>query len=112
MKKQQQIVMLIGLCLCILCALFPPRKFVGKVPFPVEVDSATQKAHWTVVPPHAFIFSDDFGMFYRPAADGHINPTMFDDVEVDAGSLLSELVLIAAATGILVLIPRLIRHDA
>jgi hypothetical protein len=50
------------------------------------------------------LFTDDFSLFTRNHADGGTESWL---VEVDAGSLLAELVLIASLTGIIILVPRL-----
>jgi len=95
MKSQHQTaILLIGICLCAICALFPPRRLHGGDDPPYVKQSDIT---------HAFLFSDDFTVFrssYHGAFAGY-------QVELDAGSLLAELVLIASLTGIIILVPRL-----
>jgi hypothetical protein len=61
-----------------------------------------------IVVPHAFLFSEDFGLFSSSARTGvnQDSRLMHYKVDVDSGRLLAELVLIASLTGIIVLIPR------
>jgi hypothetical protein len=94
--RHQTVILLIGICLCAICSLFPPRRIV----LPQDYDHNTLHGQVT----HAFVFSEEFGAYQV----GNLRYL----TEVDSGKLVVELVLVAAATGILVLIPRLIRHDA
>jgi uncharacterized iron-regulated protein len=95
MKTQHQAaVLLIGICLCAICALFPPRRLHGGDDPPhVRQSDVT----------HAFLFSDEFTIF----RSGSPQEFASYQVELDAGSLLAELVLIASLTGIIILVPRL-----
>jgi hypothetical protein len=93
--RHQTVILLIGICLCAICALFPPRRPV----LPQDYDHNTSDGKV----PHAFVFSDDF-YAYHPSGDGLGLRYL---VEVDSGQLLVELVLIASLTGIVILIPRL-----
>jgi hypothetical protein len=94
--RHQTVILLIGICLCAVCALFPPRRPV----LPQDYDHNTKGGKV----PHAFAFSDDFHVYSVTRPDG-IGLSYL--VEVDSGRLLVELVLIASLTGIVVLIPRL-----
>ena len=89
--RYQTVILIIGICLCAVCALFPPRRII----LPQDYDHNTLHGQVT----HAFVFSDDFGV-YRVGNLGYLT-------EVDSGRLLVELVLAASLTGIVVLIPRL-----
>jgi hypothetical protein len=108
MKTQHQTaILIIGICLCALCALCPPRKLAdpSDIRFLIEGGNTTPE----IVVPHAFLFSEDFGLFSSSARTGD-NPDsrlIRYKVDVDSGRLIAELVLIASLTGIIVLIPRL-----
>jgi hypothetical protein len=94
--NHQTAILLIGICLCALCALFPPRRLVGGgLNYPPSIKPADVT--------HAMLFSEDFSVFIRAHTDGG---TESWPVELDAGSLLAELVLIASLTGIIILVPR------
>jgi hypothetical protein len=94
--RYQTVVLIIGICLCAVCALFPPRRII----LPQDYDHNTLHGQVT----HAFVFSEDFGVYRVTRPDGIGLGYL---VEVDSGRLLVELVLIASLTGIVVLIPRL-----
>jgi hypothetical protein len=96
MKTQHQTaVMLIGICLCAICALFPPRRLVGGgINYPNSVSNAEVT--------RVLLFGTDLNVFERSrngVREGW-------PVELDDGRLLSELVLIASLTGIVILVPR------
>jgi hypothetical protein len=96
MKTQHQAaILLIGICLCAICALFPPRRLVGGN-YPPSIKPADIT--------HAMLFSGDFTFFVKTHNDGG---TESWPVELDTGSLLAELVLIVSLTGIIILVPRL-----
>jgi hypothetical protein len=118
MKKHQQIVLLIGLCLCVICVLFPPRRLCYQDDDKWTIDSATRQAHPHHTIPHGFILSEDFDMISLPSADGHISFGNYLRVEIDTGALLVDLCLIVSLAGIVCLIQGLVsqketaRHDA
>ena len=97
MKTQRQTaILLIGICLCAICALFPPRRLVSTLNYPPGIKNSDVT--------HAMLFTADFSLFTRTHTDGG---TESWPVELDAGSLFAELVLIASLTGIIILVPRL-----
>lgn len=71
---------LVGLLLCFLCALFPPRRSVTGGPTSVS---------------RAFLFDADIDKNKIKNSDGFT----YSSVEIDAGRLLAEFILIVAATG-------------
>ena len=116
MKNQQQIVLLIGLCLCVICVLFPPRKPCYAEDNVWSVDSVTRQAHPHHTIPHYFAFSEGFGIYALPSADDHIIGSYLR-VELDTGALLVDLSLIISLAGIVCLIMSLVYqkekgHDA
>jgi len=109
--KKQTAILIIGICLCAVCALYPPRKMANPsdLRFLIEGGNTTSEIITPeIVIPHAFLFSMDFGLYSSSIRTG-VNPDsrlVRYKVEVDDGRLLAELVLIASLTGIVVLVPR------
>jgi hypothetical protein len=87
-------ILLIGIFLCLICALFPPRSFTNTSSIQFD-NSGGKLAPFGVT--HAFLFDPDFGIYRGP------NSMVFPAV-VDGGRLLAELVLIASLTWIVILI--------
>jgi hypothetical protein len=96
MNKTTRIVLLTGVCLCAICAVFPPRRINNTSSFQFVTREDGKFAPYDV--PRAFLFSPEFGI-YR-AAGGTLFPA-----EVDGGRLLAQLVLIGTLTGGVVLVP-------
>jgi hypothetical protein len=91
LPRHTKSILLIGLCLCLICALFPPRTTTTTSSF--QFDTTGGK----LIPTRAFLFAPDFGIYIHP--NGTVLPTV-----VDGGQLLAELVLIASSTGILIVV--------
>ena len=83
-----------GIGLCAVCALFPPRRFVDPGNYGLKNVGEVSRA---------FIFSHDFRE-YTVSLNGGLPVTYL--VELDSGRLLVNLVLIASLTGIVVLVPK------
>jgi len=100
MNKQQQIILLIGLWLCVACVLFPPRKLVDVKDNGVVLETASETVHFRFSVPHAFIFASDFGLYTDTAQVGYRNPTQANTcfVAIDSATLLAELVLLGSLT--------------
>ena len=98
-RRQTVVVLLVGICLCAACALFPPRRTVSRDYY--ELKNAGEVTR-------AFLLSPDF-RHYTVSLNGGLPVTYL--VELDSGRLLVQLVLIASLTGIVVLIPRLRNDD-
>jgi hypothetical protein len=100
MKSRHAItpVLFIGICLCLICALYPPRSITNTSS--VQFDNSGGKFTPFKVT-HAFLFAPDFGIYHGP--NGWVFPAT-----VDGGRLLAELVLIASLTGILIFMIRFI----
>jgi len=100
MKSQHVItpILFIGICLCLICALYPPRN-ITDTSSPPFYDAGGRLAPFKAT--HAFLFASDFGIYQGP--NGRIFPAT-----VDGGRLLAELVLIASLTGILIFLIRFI----
>ena len=81
MSISKKIVLVLGVAWCCICALFPPRQYVGSL------------SDGQIIPTHEFLFSSDFQKFYFQQGLGN-----YYSVDVNCGRLLAELVLIAAAT--------------
>jgi hypothetical protein len=94
-QRQQTVVLLIGICLCATCALFPPRRTIS--PEYYELKNAGEVTR-------ACLLSPEF-RHYTVSLNGGLPVTYL--VELDSGRLLAHLVLIASLTGIVVLFPRL-----
>jgi len=93
MTRATHWILLAGLALCVLCALFPPRR-LNHGSF--ELDARWGVGEGMPVLPHVFLFSPEFGL-YR--AWGMVIPA-----EVDSGMLLADLVLIGSLTSGVILI--------
>ena len=93
-QRQQTVVMLLGICLCAACALFPPRRAIS--PEYYELKNAGEVTR-------ACLFSPEFH-HYTVSLNEQLPVTYL--VQLDSGRLLAHLVLIASLTGIVVLIPR------
>lgn len=78
-------VALVGLSLCILCALFPPRR--------VTHGGVTST-------PRIFLFSEDIDVNTYKDSDGRIHRY---SAEIDSGHLLAECILIVSVCGIALL---------
>jgi len=104
-QRQMKVYLLIGICLCALCALFPPRKFAN--PSDYRFIERAGKFSPEIGVSHAFLFSEDFGIYtsFRPAGTNPNGDVLHYLVEVDAGQLLAELALIVSLTGIFILVP-------
>jgi hypothetical protein len=100
MTKTTKIVLLVGICLCAICALFPPRCIHNRSSSEFDKRKDGQLAPYDV--PHAFLFSPDFGIYHGP--NGWVFPA-----EVDGGRLLAELVLIGSLAGAVILVPSLLQ---
>ena len=99
-------VLLVGIGLCAICALFPPRGLIKPTDYGFMIRARSVSP--LVIVPRAFLFSSDFAL-YQTVNDGvHYSYP----VEVDSGRLLAELVLVGALTGILLLAPILPKERA
>jgi hypothetical protein len=87
MNIPKKVTLLVGLVVCGVAALFPPRHFVAGY----TLDSS---------PTPCFIFSPSFQKF--SAGDNEHGPWFA--VAADGGKLLAELSLVAAVTGIVFLL--------
>ena len=106
MTKTTKIVLLVGACLCAICALFPPRCIQNTSSFQFDKRQDGQLTPYDV--PHAFLFSPDFGIYRGP------NAWVFP-AEVDGGRLLAELVLVGSLTAVVILVPSLLpsrKHES
>jgi hypothetical protein len=83
MSISQKIVLVLGAVWCGICALFPPRQYVGSM------------SDARIIPTHEFLFSPDFQIFHFQQGLGN-----YYSVDVNGGRLLAELVLIAVATAV------------
>lgn len=83
MATSKRIVVVLGLVWCGVCALYPPRQYIG----------AIHDAR--IIPDHEFLFSHDFQMFHYEKGLGN-----YYSVDVNGGRLLAEFALIAVITGI------------
>jgi hypothetical protein len=103
-QRQMKINLLIGICLCAICALFPPRKFTDPSDYRF-IERAGKISPENNIS-HAFLFSEDFGIYSSssPTATNRNGDLLYYPVEVDAGQLLAELALIVSLTGILILV--------
>jgi hypothetical protein len=103
MTKRNTLILVFGIVLCALCALYPPRRInnTSSMQFARSGDGKVRPLDIT----RAVLFSPEFGIG-RIRGDSAIFPA-----EVDGGSLLAELVLIGSLTGLLILIPRLYSSD-
>jgi hypothetical protein len=100
MTKTTPVVLLLAICLCAVCALFPPRRINNTSSFQFIQQQDGKLASYDV--PHAFLFSPDFGIYRAPGS------AVFP-AEVDGGRLLAQLVLIGALTGVVMLVPSLLQ---
>ena len=98
MTRNTSVVLLVGICLCAIFALFPPRRINNTSSLQFEQRQDGKLTPYDI--PHAFLFSPDFGI-YR-ASGSWVFPA-----EVDGGRLLAQLVLIGALTGGVILVPKL-----
>jgi hypothetical protein len=97
LPRRTKTILLIAVCLCFLCALFPPRCITNAPSFPFVIrDGRVAPFHVT----HDFLFDPDFGTYESERGT-------FMAV-VDGGRLLAELVLIACLTVILVAFLRMV----
>jgi hypothetical protein len=92
------VVLLVGICLCALCALFPPRRINNTSSFQFDEQQNGKLTPYDI--PDAFLFSPEFAIYRAPGS------AVFP-AEVDGGRLLAQLVLIGSLTGVLVLVPSL-----
>jgi hypothetical protein len=87
-------ILLIGICLCSICALFPPRSIINTSTEQFIIVNGEQIP---IKPTHDFLFDPNFGIYGDPKIGA------FPAV-VDGGRLLAELVLIASFTAIAILL--------
>ena len=97
MSKRTALVLLVGIGISVICALFPPRRINNTSSFQF-VQEGGRLTPYDV--PHAFLFSPDFGVYRAPGSA--VIPA-----EVDGGRLLAQLVLIGSLTGFVLLVPKL-----
>jgi hypothetical protein len=97
MSKRTPLVLLVGICICVVCALFPPRRINNTSSFQF-VQEGGKLTPYDV--PRAFLFSPDFAVYRAPGS------AVFP-AEVDGGRLLAQLVLIGSLTGVVLLVPKL-----
>jgi hypothetical protein len=100
MTKATKIVLLVSVCLCAICALFPPRCIQNTSSFQFDKRPDGRPTPYDV--PHAFLFSSEFGIYRGP------NAWVFP-AQVDGGRLLAELVLIGTLTSVVILVPSLLQ---
>src|SRR4030095_17168112 len=98
MSKRTPLVLLVGLCICVVCALFPPRRINNTSSFQV-VQEGGKLTPYDV--PRAFLFSPDFAVYRAPGS------AVFP-AEVDGGRLLVQLVLIGSTAGVARALPALV----
>ena len=103
MTKKNTLILVFGIVLCALCALYPPRRInnTSSMQFDNRGDGKIRPLEVT----RAVLFSPEFGIG-RVRGNGAVFPA-----EVDGGGLLAELVLIGALTGLLILVPKLYLAD-
>ncbi len=90
MTKTTRVILLVGIALCVIWALFPPRRINNTSSFQFDHRQDGKLAAYDI--PHAFLFSPDYGIYRAPES------AVFS-AEVDGGRLLAQLVLIGALTG-------------
>ena len=109
MKKQHRsAVLLVGIFLCAMFALYPPRRIINNSDMASAQFEHVQGKPVPFDVPHGFLFSSEFGIYH--ASGDRIYPA-----ETDGGRLLAELALIGSITAGVVLIPSLFgktSHDA